>query len=228
MHDRIRQTTSYKLIQKVYDTFRLVGILIFRDTYNIAKYGRSSPKFGELIWVDPAEIKLGMPSVEGMHPRYDSAKVIEKEWPSDKAKPLSQFKKIQFCKKRWVQDIPWEDTGVYEYLNEIIKVKKTVDECSNHEDIVKRYERLDEIFEEIYQSGEIRTRKKLKLLNIREYGGPVVHIGPEGELFFAGAGVHRFYISKVQKKPLPAQVGCVHISSIYRLVQLRNKAHLKV
>ena len=118
--------------------------------------------------------------------------------------------------------MPWEETGVYEFMESAIKVRDIpVDSCSNIKDIYKRYENLDRIFEQVKQEGRLRTIEEVEFGYAWEEKEPVVHIGPKGECYFQPHGVHRFAIAYILDVPFPAQIGLVHISALPYLHHFR-------
>jgi hypothetical protein len=211
-----------KLLKRSYE-------YIGRDIKNIFRYGFSAPKFAERIWVDSQSISkaligsitdLSRQKVSG---RKDSAKVVDFSLSANKVTPINEVKKIRFCIEHWVNGKTWENTGVYEYMREVVRERGGyADKCKTIDDIVKRYKRLDLIFEQVKREGRLRTMKELRLGNFREQGGVLLHIGPDGELFFGGGGAHRFAIAYILKVPLPAQIGVVHVSAIDHLSKIRK------
>ena len=108
-------------------------------------------------------------------------------------------------------------------MEDLIEKHGVADGCRNLTDIVRRYDRLDLIFERAKQEGRLRTMEEVNPGCFREEGGVLIHVGPEGELFFGGLGAHRFAIARILKLPLPAMIGCVHVSAIPYLTQLRQE-----
>lgn len=199
--------------------------IFYMDMKNRMKYGRSAPVIAERIWVDPLECK------KALHGRHINSQirqasgsgcVVESDWPEHKAVPVSDIKKIQFCIDHWVKGISWSETGIFKYLEDIIAVNGKADRCRNREDIVKRYNNLDHVFNQIKKEGRFRTKKELNKKNFRERGGALFHIGPEGEIFFSFKGCHRFAIAYVLKLRIPAQLGYVHIDALPFLSKYRD------
>ncbi len=49
-----------------------------------------------------------------------------------------------------------------------------------------------------------------------------MHIGPEGRLYFSGAGSHRFAMARILQLPLiKVEIGCVHASAVQYLSEYR-------
>ena len=215
---------------------RRSGLYLF-DLKNIIRYGRSAPRFAERVWIDPRSCKkvlsprviMELCSVSTQ--RNASGLVIESPWPSENVKAVTEIPKITFCIEHWVNGVPWEDTGVYEYMERKIekhkeKGKKPPDDCENIEEVRRRYKYLDRVFEQVKSESRMRTMGEINPNNFREYMGPCIHFGPDGEPYFAMRGSHRFAIAYILDLPLPAQIGCVHLSAIpylhgYRQIPLR-------
>ena len=94
--------------------------------------------------------------------------------------------------------------------------------CKNIVDIKNRYKKLDNIFNQIKLEGRLKTMKEMNPKNYREFGGPVIHIGPGGELFYGAGGTHRFAIAFILNFKLPAMIGCVHKNAIPLLKDIRE------
>ena len=112
---------------------------------------------------------------------------------------------------RWRDNIPWKETGVYEYMLTEIERKGSVDDCFDLEDIILRYERLDTLFYHIKETRKFKTQKELDPSNFNEVGGVLFHIGRDNRPIFGGGGMHRFSMAKILKlEKIPAQLGLLH------------------
>ncbi len=112
-------------------------------------------------------------------------------------------------------------------MSSCVKKGIVIDGCENINDIILRYKKLDVIFENIKKDKRIKTMNNFFSYNFREWGGILIHIGPNEKLFFGKGGYHRFAIAHILNIPFPAQIGCVHISSISYLNKLRKKIKQK-
>jgi len=84
------------------------------------------------------------------------------------------------------------------------------DGCETLEDVVRRYERLDEVFDQVRREGRLRTAAELGG-SFRERGGVYVHIGRHSQPVFSLRGNHRLAIARILSLSLmPAQLGVVH------------------
>ncbi len=205
-----------------------IGVIGYqRDLYNITKYGWAAPRFAERIWVNPCNCNMFIPGdiireACGMHARAASGMVLSSSWPFEQAIQITDNPKIKYSIDHWVNSLPWEKTGVYEYMEKLIERKKRPDGCENIDDIVNRYRELDLVFEQIKKDGRIKTRDEIVKHNFREKGGVYIHIGIDGKPFFGNGGCHRFAIAHILQIPFPAQIGCVHVSAIPYLKNYRR------
>ena len=195
-----------------------------RDLYNKFKYGHGAPKYAECIWVDPNDCNLVIKnSLEGGVSRMSLlGLVVEERWSQLEITPLKESPKIKYCYRHWQEGFSWEDAGAYDYMRGLIEKTGTVDKCSNDEDLVKRYNNLDNIFETIKKEGKVKTQKELGKQKFRELNGVMIHIGPDGLPYFGGGGHHRIAIAKILNLPFPAMLGMVHQNGLESLKKYRR------
>lgn len=196
-----------------------------RDIGNIIQYGSFAPKFAERIWIDPKKCKKSLHKIPGWSGRRCSGRIINSPWPHEHAELISvESKKFQCCIEHWENNVTWERSGVFEHMEETIRtsLRSEVDDCKTIDDIQNRYKRLDMLFEQVKIEKRFKTRHELSPNNFREDGGVIMHIGPNGEPFLAG-GVHRYSVAYILNIPIPAQIGCIHISALQYLDKLRVK-----
>jgi len=203
-------------------------IALCRNCYNYYSYGKLAPRFGERVWVDADYCRLYFTETYISHmlgvarPLEGSGVVLKRAWPYEKAISVNALWKIRCCIAHWVYGVPWENTGVYDYSLRRIAWRGQFDGCKTREDIVRRYEQLDAIFEQVKSEGRLRTEEELHRSRERASGEPMVHIGPHGEPFFGGGGYHRFAMAHALQLRLPARVGIVHLSAIPELPAFRK------
>jgi hypothetical protein len=195
--------------------------VVCSDVVNVTKYGLMAPLYAERIWIDPLQCKFRIKGYPG-----ESGSVIESTWPPHKENEitlLEEHKLFEYCVEHWVNGVPWHNVGVYENMEKLIFERGTLDGCKNIDDIVNRYRKLDEVFEEVRKDNRIKTRKELNSKNFREEGGIRINIGPLGELVFGPGGQHRLYIAIILGlRLIPSMLGCVHVDSINYLSELRR------
>lgn len=194
-----------------------------RDSRNRILYGPEAPRYAERIWVNP---QACTECLYGIGDRY-SGRVVEGAWPPAgcRLKSLMEIEKLRGCIDHWSRGIPWEETGIFRFLEgEIEKHPRRVfDDCRSREDLEKRYAGLDLLFERVKADMRLRTSREVNPWAFRERGGISFHVGPEGRLFFGGNGCHRFGMALVLGLTrIPAKIGCVHISAIPLLGSLRE------
>ena len=195
---------------------------LYRDFLNLIKYRIKAPKSAERIYVNPNQCVISPKLTELWYNKNVSGMVL-KEWPDFEITPIINQQKITICIAHWVNGIDWENTGAYELLMDIIDEEGEFDGCVTKNQVKKRYAILDEIFNEVKQTGHFKTRKELNKRNFRETGAPIVHVGPNGQLFFSEKGNHRFSIGLIQDIKIPVKIGAVHITALPLLNQLRKK-----
>jgi hypothetical protein len=182
------------------------------DTSNAVRFGSNAPIFAELIWVDPQTCDHALNEAAlGPFPRSLSGQVAGGDWDLD-VRRVEEIPKVAFGIAHWGDGVPWEETGAYEYLLRLIAERgRPVDGCSTLDDIVARYARLDEIFDQVRRENRLRTRGQVKPTCFRERKGVYVHVGRGNQPIFGGGSNNRFAMARVLGLPtMPAQVGRVH------------------
>jgi hypothetical protein len=203
-------------------SFKHLFRAVKRDPFNRLFYGSICPLYAQLIYVDASECDLMLPSEffrDFYRVRLRSASgLVVKRWPSEYVAPIAEDEKNEYCLRHWRDGLSWKDAGAYDYLLQKIaeSTRGVYDECASFEDVMRRFDALDRLFEHASQYG-LALRQDLLVGNFREVGGSIVHLGPDGVPCFGGAGYHRFAIAKILNIRFPAQVGCVHISALNRV-----------
>jgi hypothetical protein len=223
---------------------------------NRLKYGPSAPKYSEIFWFKANEVdkilsRLTLLEKYIRRKMYISGKVIKSDWPFCKAFSLGEFMKSKFYKERhwenslnheyidilkiafcidhWVNNITWEDTGIYSLMEKLIKyVGGPVDHgIYSRRDIIERYNKLDDIFEQVKKERRLLLQEDISPYYHRRgdaYG--LIHIDSKGEIYWGGQGAnHRFAIAYILKLTYPAYIGLVHESSVRHLNELRKATY---
>ncbi|CAM4240088.1 hypothetical protein [Gillisia hiemivivida] len=178
---------------------------------NKLKFGFGAPEFGELIFVDPRTVDNYLAIAR----RNQSGKILGGDWDLAEKHSIDEIPRYIFCKMRWEQNIPWAETGIYEYLLDKIKIHGSVAGCYDLQDIIIRYQKLDKLFLEIKISRKFKTQKELDISSFNEDGGLLFHIDRDNQLIFGGGGMHRFSMAKILKlESIPAQLGLLHPEAI--------------
>lgn len=222
---------TYKsLLQQLAERAKLYKVALMRDVKNKVIYGRKAPVFAEKIYINPLECKEALDEsvlreeLDVQSSRMASGKIIQTTKPFKETVPVEKIEKVNFCIEHWEEDLSWKETGAYDYMKKLISEnKKPVDGCSNMQDIISRYQRLDRIFHQIKQEEELKSVQELDDFYFREFGGVYVHIGPDGEPYLGMGGLHRFAIALVlELEEIPAQVGIVHKDALDVIPHLRG------
>src|SRR5690606_247638 len=149
--------------------------------------GKYGPQFGELIYVNPTKHDTYLPVAYRSH----SGKVTGGDWDLEQQGRVEDIPRYQFCKMRWEDNIPWEETGIYDYMLNKIEKNGSVDGCFNLDDIIARYKKLDKLFDLIKKTRNFKTQKELDPSAFNENGGLLFHIDRNNKLIFGGGGMHR-------------------------------------
>jgi hypothetical protein len=194
-------------------------VLRARDTTNALRYGPNAPKYAELIWVRPSEIRHALVG------RSDyvrcSGKVIDIE-ARFRRTDLESTPRMQSSFAHWVDGVPWEDTRDYAVMLDAIRRGKDWAGCRSEDDLGRRYESLDAVFEQARSSRRLKTRKELDPKAFREEGGILVCIGGQGEPLLYD-GFHRLAIALILDLPIvPAQLGYVDRNAVDSLEWYRT------
>lgn len=129
------------------------------------------------------------------------------------------------CVAHFRDGIDWEDTGIFEFSAKVIDRDGQLDGCKTPDDVRRRYDGLDQLFEQVRSEGRLRTANELDPESTpgEERDGIFLHVGPGGTLLSGAGGIHRLAISQVLDLPVaPAQLGCVHPDGLSALDQLRS------
>ncbi len=199
------------------------------DLQNRLRYGPDAPRFGETFWLFPHQCTKALATTalvesSGIRTGEISGRVIEEPWPVEKARDIASIAITRHCIEHWVKGVSWKETGEYERMQKLIDNSPSgqVQGCRTMADVVKRCENLDRIFEQAHREGRLRRKEEIKPEHDWELREIVMHIGPKGELFKGGSGMHRFAIALILEIPFPAEVGFVHVDAITHLPGYRK------
>ncbi len=232
-----------KLLKKNYlKIIRKLNIQ-YTNLKNIILHGKSAPRVGEIIWVDPRKVKKGVPkeyliNVMGKQLSHLSGLVIKSHWPGKEVFQINEVHeddrfshdgigiKLKICIEHWVNGYSWEETGILEFMaeknkNGRINIHRSIDSDA----IQQRYHNLDKIFLQVRKEGRLRLNSEVNKKYFYSWGPAeaMIHIGPNGELFWGGGACHRFAIAYILDIPFPARIGLVHKSAISLLYKFRKK-----
>lgn len=195
---------------------RSVGVL--RDGWNRLYWGSGAPRFAERIHVDPRacrySLRLGSQAVS-------SGRVVRDAWRFAAVRPTCEEPLIAGCLRHWVEGVDWDGTGLPELVAGQMRAFGVQDRCHSVADVRARYQRLDALFDAVRDEGRLKCRTELG--GWREMGGILIHVGPEGRLYFGGNGNHRLAVAlALGLESIPAQLGTIHVDALERLPELRR------
>ena len=165
---------------------------LLRDFKNIARYGYfEAPRAFEQICVNPSLVKE---SVTNPRTREHSALVIDGDWDLLKRRQIQNLPKVKMCRAHFEDGLSWEKSGIIDYATRRIKRQGKYDDCMSVDDVIQRYNNLDELYSTLKVGQPFLPQSKLFENSIREKGGIIIHVGRNRELLFGGGG-HRDCIS---------------------------------
>jgi hypothetical protein len=116
--------------------------------------------------------------------------ILDGRWDI-KARKLQKMEKYCAVYDRFLNGTSWEDTGIITHLqNRIIKEGRPMDGCRNKEELEKRYNQIDRLFDDLKRYGYQAEKHST-------WDSVSVHIARDGELLFAGSGAHRLFICQI-------------------------------
>ncbi|MCW8173306.1 hypothetical protein D8S78_20680 [Natrialba swarupiae] len=148
-----------------------------------------------MIYVDPSDIVFQCGEFNNNPFRYDgrfslayyAGSEVRGDWDKDRTK-ISELPKYRSIKQRYKEGRDWCETDVYQHLLSKIEERGKYDGCENKEDIIRRYEQIDQLYESIRTEG---FKEVGKLDHV------TVNIARDGEIVFNGSGHHRLSIAKI-------------------------------
>ncbi|MBS8241253.1 hypothetical protein DYI22_12140 [Marinobacter lipolyticus] len=200
----------------------------WKDAANRLRFGTEAPRYAERIWVPPSECQRYVEAADlaaffGSRVRQMSGRVV-KDWPGSLEQTFDRHPKLTYCWSHWREGKSWEEAGAIDFMLGRIAVSPSgvTDKCRTPDDVARRFEALDGIWNEVRAKGRLPSRAELYPTNFREVGGILMHLGPGGEPIFSGAGCHRFAMAMMLTARFPAQLGVVHVSALERLGDFRD------
>ena len=195
----------YLLIKR--SKFRFIGFV--RDVINIIRYGfKNSPKYRQLIYVNPQKINHIIDRSRTGFTGRDSGRVVDSDW-DEHILPLTHNTKLNLILVALQNNRDWLGSGLLEYYLFNYNNGTPVDNIKSKTDFIKRYQAVEELYLHLKYKRDFKSQNQLGAF--REKGGVYVHVDRNGQIIFAGSGCHRFLIAKeLGFTSIPAQVGVVH------------------
>lgn len=191
-------------------------ITIYRKSrikYHHFKLGKYAPRPGEIIHVDPRDIRGHLEHKKKGWPHlikstgYEEATVYGGNWDKDYITYLDFTKQEVFksCYQHWVKGIPWDKTPIY--MDYVTLIESGVpNRFKSLEDLSQRYQELDKIFAMV---------KKNKALSDDPDHLIRISMARDGTLIWGPNGRHRICMAICADiKTIPAKVGYVHSEAV--------------
>jgi hypothetical protein len=195
----------------------------FFDLVDFLKFGRSSPRKYELLYVSTQSVERGYKVSRPHH----FGVVRDKYWDLDLVDVDQACGGIPgIARHRAEADVSWEKSGE---LERVIEHRRRVGKSVAPEDLDfeaywnRRYPPLDLLIDEVRETGRLRTMAEfLTSRRFRERGGIGVCIDGSGHPILTD-GHHRFGIMKgLQIKTIPVTLHAIH-PDFFRLPGWRDK-----
>lgn len=154
------------------------------------------------ILVNPMEIQLrcGLSYPQGgavLRSRLDNyGRVVKQRSWETGARPLHGYSLYRCLERRFLDGVSWEKSGAIPLkLKEIAKAGRPIDGCASREDVVKRYRKIDRLYEDMRAHG---YKRQIDLLNPANISNEIfVSIGASGRLYFSNGGNHRIMLAQI-------------------------------
>lgn len=190
-----------------------------RDFANKLRFGADAPRSDEALFADPRAIvssySSGKSGAGRKFRRHESGLVRGGDWDRAQA-PIEKGFKLTSCRMHFEDNIPWEDTPLFQRLITEVKAGRTPDGCRSVSDVQQRYAKLDTLFAEARRDGRLKLRSETPERYRREHGGILVHVTRDGKMLRAGGGAHRFAVAWILGLPeIPVQLGVIHTAAVH-------------
>jgi len=173
---------------------------------------QNPPKLVDLLHIDPNSVNW---ISDVKFDKYiDMGRVVGGTWDRD-LNGIMESNKIRAVHLHFKHKKSWEETGIYDYMLNKIESRGEFDGCSSIDEVKKRYEKIDALYESIKENGYDIDKIDHPLDHI------CVNIGRDGKFIFAGGGTHRLAIAQcLELESVPVRVIVRH-----EVWQEKNDAH---
>lgn len=182
-------------------------------------YVRSGGRIKQTLEINPSEIVYGQKPESQFPARSHLGGYKDGDWDLDVI-PVESHHLYQSYLQHFVEGKPWEKTPLYNYALEMINSGTPFrGHYSSSEDLNKRFEKCDKLFEEIKYEG-YKSKRQLyeegKIENILDQLDEItVNVARDGTLIL-NDGWHRFITARILKIPAVTMRLCVKHSSARR------------
>ncbi|WP_290818564.1 hypothetical protein [Halovivax sp.] len=173
------------------------------------------------IWIDPHDVEWSYKRrpVHGDGGRVfafdctaDAGRVVGGDWDRRVRVEYGDVPKVEATRDRFEDGIPWEETGLFDHLLDVIERRGVYDGCETEADLRERYERIDRLYEAVRDDGFASRAELCDRFAYRcRLDVPKVHVGRDGTFVHAGgSGNHRIAIARVLDVPIEVRVVVRH------------------
>lgn len=185
--------------------FEVLSILA-GDMRRVWRFGRNAPRFGQRLWIAPAEIDwmLTYPL-----PRHLSGQFRSGGW-DQRVDQYALCPVLSMIQDRIWRGIEWENLAYFQRLLSLAEQEKSPSRRDYLGKMIRaKYHLVDQLIDEVKVSRRLKTCRELG--GFREVGGVYVHIARDGSPVFGLAGRHRLAVASALRLPrIPVQLGVVH------------------
>lgn len=148
--------------------------------------------------------------------------VTDTKWERD-ARSVYVYSLAECLQRRFVDGLSWEKSGVIDLkLKEIERAGRSIDGALDRKDLLKRYERVDRLFDDIQKRGfkrQVDLEPPVSLSNEL-----FISIGRSGRTYFSNGGNHRLFIAQILRlEKIPFLVMARDEAWVKRVLQSRDQ-----
>lgn len=148
--------------------------------------------------------------------------VTERGWERG-VRPVFVYSLAECLQRRFIDRVSWEKSGVIDLkLKEIERAGRRIDGALDRSDLLKRYEKVDRLFDDILKRGfkrQIDLEPPVNLSNEL-----FLSIGRSGRTYFSNGGNHRLFIAQILRlEKIPFLVMARDEEWVRRVLQSQKK-----
>ena len=214
--------------KKILD-FVAMPIICWADDGNARKL--KLPKYlrkYNLFYADPREVKYIINKknedicrssfVAGGDWDQDAVNFVDKEKDSWPAPLKDRIEAILNTKKKYKENLTWEEVGEIDRLLDGIRKGGAKDGLKSELDIKKRLDKLDSLAKNLESGSSMLSQWELHGISFREKGGIQTALGRDGQIIFLNSdGHHRLGMAMALTSVIPLSIHSIHPDTIKRI-----------
>ncbi|MCH8567425.1 MAG: hypothetical protein LAT67_04150 [Balneolales bacterium] len=184
------------------------------DVLEKKRYGAWAPSKYETIWIKPSDVNhkiLIKSKFNGVHPQDSYKCILDSDWDLNIVFNKEKSIKYKGIHERIFDGKDWNQTDLWKDRIRVLKRKGSADGCKSLDELTLRYNKLDNLVENIRLNGTIFERKKINKFEYKESQGVPILIGRDGKLVAGIGGTHRLILCQILNvKIIPASLVAIH------------------